>query len=95
MKEFAKNIGVLVMIIGVLILAIPFLTQDGVTDNTTLAIGLLVVIEGFLGHIFVNNLKDSKTGNIVWMIVLLVIPYFIFLFAKKAAYSDEMKELHS
>ena len=70
MKEFAKNIGVLVMIIGVLILAIPFLTQDGVTNNTTLAIGLLVVIEGFLGHIFVNNLKDSKTRNIVWLIAL-------------------------
>ena len=94
MKEFAKNIGVLVMVIGVLILAIPFLL-NGMTHNPTLLIGIIVVIEGFLGHIFVNNLKDSKTGNIVWMIVLLVIPYFIFLFAKKAAYSDEMKELHS
>ena len=95
MKEFAKNIGVLVMIIGVLILAIPFLTQDGVTNNTTLAIGLLIVIQGFLGHIFVNNLKDSKTGNIVWLIALLVVPFFIFLFAKKAAYGEELKELKS
>ena len=92
MKEFAKNIGMLVMVIGVLILAIPFL-QSGMTNNTALLIGLLVVIEGFLGHIFVNNLKDSKSGNIVWMIVLLVIPFFIFLFAKRAAYGEELKEL--
>ena len=92
MKEFAKNIGVLIMIIGVLILVIPFL-QGGIS-NTTLLIGLLIVIEGFLGHIFVNNLKNTKTGNIIWMIVLLVVPYFIFLFAKKAAYGEELKELH-
>ncbi|NLZ94800.1 MAG: hypothetical protein GX921_03110 [Bacteroidales bacterium] len=92
MKELAKNIGVLIMIIGVLILAIPFL-QNGMTSNTALLIGLLIVIEGFIGHIFVNNLKDSKSGNIVWMIALLVVPYFIFLFAKKAAYGDQLKEL--
>ena len=93
MKEFAKNIGVLVMIIGVLILIIPFL--QGGNSNVTLLIGLLIVIQGFLGHIFVNNLKNTKTGNIVWMIVLLVVPYFIFLFAKKAAYGDELVELES
>ena len=90
MKEFAKNIGVLVMIIGVLILVIPFL--QGGNSNVTLLVGLLIVIEGFIGHIFVNNLKDSKTGNIIWMIALLVVPYFIFLFAKKAAYGDQLDE---
>jgi uncharacterized membrane protein HdeD (DUF308 family) len=93
MKEFAKNIGVLVMIIGVLILIIPFL--QGGNSNVTLLIGLLIVIEGFLGHIFVNNLKHTKMGNIIWMIALLVVPYFIFLFAKKAAYGDELGELES
>ena len=93
MKEFAKYIGVLVMIIGVLILVIPFL--QGNTTNTTLLIGLLIIIEGFLGHLFVNNLKNTKTGNIIWMIILLVIPYFIFLFAKKAAYGDQLDELKS
>jgi len=93
MKEFAKNIGVLVMIIGVLILVIPFL--QGGNSNVTLLIGLLIVIEGFLGHIFVNNLKHTKSGNIVWMIALLVVPYFIFLFAKKAAYGDQLDELKS
>ena len=91
MKEFAKYIGVLVMIIGVLILVIPFL--QGNTTNTTLLIGLLIIIEGFLGHIFVNNLKHTKTGNIIWMIVLLVIPYFLFLFAKKTAYGDQLESL--
>lgn len=90
MKEFAKNIGVLVMIIGVLILVIPFL--QGGNSNLTLIIGLLIVIQGFLGHIFVNNLKNTKTGNIVWMIILLVVPYFIFLFAKKAAYGEELEK---
>ena len=93
MKEFAKYIGVLIMIIGVLILVIPFL--QGTSTNTTLLIGLLIIIEGFLGHIFVNNLKNTKTGNIIWMIVLLVIPYFVFLFAKKAAYGDQLNELKS
>ena len=92
MKEFAKNIGMLVMVIGVLVLAIPFL-QSGMTNNTTLAIGLLIVIQGFFFFFFVNNLKDSKTGNIIWMIALLVVPFFIFYFAKKAAYGEELKEL--
>lgn len=81
------------MIIGVLILVIPFL--QGGNSNVTLLVGLLIVIEGFLGHIFVNNLKNSKTGNIIWMVALLVVPYFIFLFAKKAAYSDELDKLKS
>ena len=81
------------MIIGVLFLVIPFL--QGTTTNTTLLIGLLIIIEGFLGHIFVNNLKHTKTGNIIWMIILLVIPYFVFLFAKKAAYGDQLDELKS
>ncbi len=91
MKEFAKYIGVLVMIIGVLILVIPFL--QGTTTNSTLSIGLLIIIEGFLGHLFVNNLKNTKTGNIIWMIVLLVVPYFLFLFAKKTAYRDQLENL--
>ena len=92
MKEFAKYIGVLVMIIGVIVLAIPFL--QGTNSNPSLLIGLLIIIEGFLGHIFVNNLKNTKTGNIIWMIALLVVPYFIFLFAKKAAYGDQLESLN-
>lgn len=91
MKEFAKYIGVIVMIIGVIILAIPFL--QGTNSNPSLLIGLLIIIEGFLGHLFVNNLKNTKTGNIIWMIVLLVVPYFLFLFAKKTAYRDQLENL--
>ncbi|MGV8963617.1 MAG: hypothetical protein ACOH2V_09590 [Candidatus Saccharimonadaceae bacterium] len=92
MKEFAKYIGVLVMIIGVLILAIPFLS-GAAPSNPTLLVGLLTIIEGFLGHMFINNLKNSKSGNIIWMIALLVVPYFIFSFAKKAAYGDQLEKL--
>lgn len=84
MKEFAKYVGVIVMLIGVALLVIPFL--QGATSNLTLGIGLLLVIEGFLGHIFVNNMKSSSTGNIVWGILLLIVPFFLFLGAKKMAY---------
>lgn len=84
MKEFAKYVGVIVMLIGVALLAIPYL--QGTTTNLTLGIGLLLVIEGFLGHIFVNNMKNSTTGNIVWGILLLIVPFFLFLGAKKMAY---------
>lgn len=88
MKEFAKYIGVLVMIVGVLFLVIPFL--QGSTTNLSLIIGLIIIIEGFLGHMFVNNLKSSRTGNIIWMIALLIIPYFLFSFAKKTAYGNQI-----
>ena len=85
MKEFAKYIGVIVMLIGVAILVIPFMM--GSTNNTNLIIGLLLVIEGMLGHIFVNNMKKgSKLSNIIWAIILLFIPYVLFLFFKKKAY---------
>ncbi|NLY25824.1 MAG: hypothetical protein GX042_12585 [Bacteroidales bacterium] len=88
MKEFAKYIGVLVMLIGVAFLVIPFFM--GLTNNTNLIIGLILVIEGLLGHIFVNNMKKgSKSSNIIWAIILLIVPFFIFLFFKKAAFSEE------
>ncbi|MDD2327876.1 MAG: hypothetical protein PHZ13_06110 [bacterium] len=88
MKEFAKYIGVVVMLIGVLLLVVPFLM--GTTNNTNLVIGMLLVIEGMLGHIFVNNMKKgSKLGNIIWAIILLFIPYMLFFFFKKQAYSEE------
>jgi uncharacterized membrane protein HdeD (DUF308 family) len=87
MKEFAKYIGVLVMLIGVAFLVIPFFM--GLTNNTNLIIGLILVIEGLLGHIFVNNMKKgSKSSNIIWAIILLIVPFFIFLFFKKAAFSE-------
>lgn len=88
MKELAKYSGVIVMLIGVLFLAIPFL--QGSTNNTNLIIGILLAIEGFLGYLFVNNMKKGSTvSNILWAVLLLVVPYFLFLFAKKTAYSNE------
>lgn len=88
MKELARNIGVLVMLIGVAVLVIPFLT--GATNNTNLIIGLILVIEGLLGHIYVNNMKKgSLVSNIIWAIILLIVPFALFFFFKKMAYSNE------
>ena len=62
----------------------------GSTTNTSLIIGMLMVLEGTLGHIFVNNMKKgSVASNIVWAIILLLVPYVIFLFFKKKAYTEE------
>ena len=94
MKELARYSGVIVMIIGVLVLAIPFFA--GSTNNTTLLIGLLLVIEGFLGHIYVNSMKKGSTvSNIIWAVILLVVPYFLFTAMKKAAYSKEEFALYN
>jgi uncharacterized membrane protein HdeD (DUF308 family) len=88
MKEFAKYIGVVVMLIGVAFLVIPFFM--GLTNNLNLIIGLILVIEGLLGHIFVNNMKKgSKTSNIIWAVILLIVPFFIFFYFKKTAYSEK------
>lgn len=88
MKEVARNIGVVVMLVGVAILVIPFLT--GATNNTNLIIGLVLVIEGLLGHIYVNNMKKgSLVSNILWVIILLIVPFAIFFVCKRMAYSEE------
>ncbi len=94
MKEIAKYSGVLVMIIGVLVLSIPFFA--GTTNNTNLLIGLLLVIEGFLGHIFVNNMKrDSAVGIVIWAIILLVVPFALFFGMKKVAYEKDELALYN
>lgn len=88
MKDLAKYIGVLVMLIGVAFLVVPFLM--GTTSNSNLIIGLVLVIEGFLGHIYVNNMKKgSLISNIFWAIIMLIIPFLIFFFSKRIAYSEE------
>ena len=82
------------MIVGVLILAIPFFS--GTTTNTTLLIGLLLVVQGFLGYLFVNNMKKGTlVSNIVWAIIMLVIPYFLFVAMKNLAYSKEEFALYN
>ncbi len=87
MKDLAKYSGVIVMLIGVAVLVIPFFM--GTTANSNLIIGLILVIDGLLGYIFVNNMKKgSVVSNILWAILLLIVPFVVFFFAKKAAYSE-------
>ena len=94
MKEIARYSGVIMMLIGVAVLAIPFFS--GTTNNTNLIIGLLLVVEGFLGHIYVNNMKKgTMVTTILWAVILLVVPFFIFHLAKKAAYDTEEFALYN
>lgn len=89
MKEFARYIGVLVMLIGVAVLVIPFLAAGG-TNNTFLIIGIVLVINGMLGHIYVNNMKrESMVATILWAILLLLVPFAIYYFAKRTAYTKD------
>lgn len=53
MSAILKYLGVLILIIGVAILAIPSLT--GGQSNTLLAVGLVVIIIGYMAHIFLNK----------------------------------------
>ncbi|MBF6598309.1 MAG: hypothetical protein ITF98_08790 [Fermentimonas sp.] len=94
MKEFAKYIGVLVMLIGVAVLIVPFMMGGG--GNTNLIIGMAMVVNGMLGHIFVNNMKRGGIiSNALWIIILFIVPYFIYFFAKKAAYSPDEIEAYN
>ena len=94
MKEIAKYSGVIVMLIGVALLAIPFF--QGATNNTNLLIGLILVIECFLGHIYVNNMKKGTVlSTILWAIILLIVPFLLFFGAKKIAYNAEEYTLYN
>ena len=53
MNALMKSLGGIVLLAGVGILLIPALTDKH--DNKYLLIGLLVVIFGFLLHIFLNK----------------------------------------
>lgn len=53
MNGLIKNLGVIVLLIGVVILAVPFLT--GGMTNGILITGLLVIVLGYLGHIVINK----------------------------------------
>lgn len=94
MKDFARYIGVIVMLIGVVILVVPFLL--GSTGNTSLILGMALVVNGLLGYIYVNNMKKgSLVSNILWAIILLVVPFFIYNFAKKQAYTEAEIEAYN
>jgi hypothetical protein len=53
MNTLLKYLGVFVLLIGVAILAVPTIT--GNLSNATLFTGLVVIVIGYLGHIFLNK----------------------------------------
>lgn len=52
-----KYLGVLVLLIGVVIFAIPAISGSA-GSNVMLVLGLVLVLLGYIGHIFLN--KNSK-----------------------------------
>jgi hypothetical protein len=53
MNTLLKSLGVVILLIGVGILALP--TIMDIRDNTFLGVGLLLTILGFVVHIFLNK----------------------------------------
>ena len=53
MNTIMKSLGVVILLVGVGILAIPAFTE--MRNNTVLAAGLLTIIVGFAAHIFLNK----------------------------------------
>lgn len=53
MNELLKNLGVIVLLIGVIILAVPALT--GGMSNSILLTGVGLIILGYLGYIVINK----------------------------------------
>lgn len=53
MNVLIKYLGVIVLLIGVAILAVPTIT--GGLNNSILIVGLSTIILGYLGHIFLNK----------------------------------------
>lgn len=53
MNELIKNLGVIVLLIGVIILAVPAIT--GGMSNSFLLAGLGLIILGYIGHIVINK----------------------------------------
>jgi len=48
-----KYLGILIVLIGVGVLVVP--SMRGSSSNTILLTGLIMIIVGFLGHIFLNK----------------------------------------
>ena len=53
MNTLMKSLGVIILLIGVGILAVPAFTE--IRSNTFLGIGIITVIVGFFAHIFLNK----------------------------------------
>lgn len=53
MKNLLKNLGPIMILVGVIILAIYFFTQS--SSNTYLASAGIIMVVGFFTHIFTNK----------------------------------------
>jgi len=56
MKDILKNLGLLSIIVGVLILSISVWTEN--QSNGKLLASLILVVFGFFGHILLNRYID-------------------------------------
>lgn len=54
MKTLLKNLGVILVIAGAIILILCFVNGN-VNNNTTLGLSLLLVVVGLLAHIAINK----------------------------------------
>ncbi|MDR2916620.1 MAG: hypothetical protein LBV74_17630 [Tannerella sp.] len=53
MNTLLKSLGIIILLIGVGVLAIPAFTD--MRNNTVLAVGLGAILLGFIAHIFLNK----------------------------------------
>lgn len=53
MKELLKNIGLILILVGVVILSIAVFKET--QTNVKLAVSLILVVVGLLGHILLNK----------------------------------------
>lgn len=56
MKDILKNLGLVVILIGVIFLSIVVFRQTH--TNAKLAVSLILVIVGLVGHIVINKIID-------------------------------------
>ena len=48
-----KYLGVLILLVGIAVMTVPTIMEN--PNNTYLLVGLLLVIGGYLSHIFLNK----------------------------------------
>jgi hypothetical protein len=56
MKDILKNLGLIFIIIGVIVLSVAVFRET--QTNTILVISLILIVGGLFGHIFLNKYID-------------------------------------
>ncbi len=56
MKDILKNLGLLLIVIGVVILSISVFREN--QSNAKLAVSLILIVVGLFGHILLNKFLD-------------------------------------